>query len=233
MPSHIQVVFNYGIGGGRAKLTVRVGGVEDVAIPPHSTAASAISYASEWVRRTLGIDAPGPLFSWSLEPPIEIKGFSCFGSFAASLMQECVREGLGCANRMSPGTRVLLTTIRAACLDDIAISAARDSADGRFGQVGEIEEKLRSLVTSGIRDPACVLAWDQEMPIWEKWNGNEWVKSSGALAEPYERWRESKWARPISIIPAHDALDAIARVFELQRNHVARNVLPFVKASVK
>jgi hypothetical protein len=236
MPSDVQVVFNGG-GGSRAGLTIEIGvfGAQQVRV--HRRSACAISYACDWVRKTLAIEAPEPLFSWSLDPPPpEIDGFSIFGSVAAALLQACVREGMGCPDQMRGGTRALLPTIAAARLDNVAISAERNDTEDGFTQVGKIEEKLRSLAGPGLANPACVLAWDQERPIWkmEQWDGNTWAKvCHDAPARLYERWQVPRVERPLPIIRAHDPLDAVARVFELHRNNVARNVLPFVKASAK
>src|ERR1039457_1799075 len=123
MISETLVVFNHGIGGHRSKLIVTIGRGGPPTIIIHRNCATALDSACDYVRKTLGVEAPDPRFSWTLVQatptdvaPTEVDGFSLFGAFAAALLQACVRKGIDNPDTMRGGSRALLSMIKSACL---------------------------------------------------------------------------------------------------------------------
>lgn len=238
--SETLLVFNHGSGGHRAKLVVRAGVGPAPPITIHKGSADAICLACDWVFKTLGVNRPYPAISWTIVQaapadvvPTDVDGYSVFGAFAAAFLQACARKGIECSDKMRGGSHSLLRMIRSVGLHTVAISTETDGQEGHFSHVGEIEEKLTRLTYPGLRDPACVLAWNQKRPFWriEQLEGTKWVKvpadeAPNATPQLYERWHVPFAKTALPIIRAHDAMDAMVRIFELQRRSAGAEVLP-------
>jgi hypothetical protein len=196
--------------------------------------------ALRWVSDAVGAKVPD--YYWSLEnaghaaiPPIA--GGSFFGAFAVAFLRAFVLNDLTPPNNRKPierpdrirrSTLAMIGIVKAVCLDTVAISA-NGSSNGGFIAAGGLEQKMASLAAD-VRNPACILAWDEDRPLgWtvEQWNGGHWdaVAGRARTVEPYERWTNAS-NKPLIIVRANDALDAIARLFELQRNGVKAAILP-------
>ncbi len=233
MSSKVLALFHLGNVGYMAKLEVTVGDYPAPEITVHEKFAESISFARAWVRKTLGLESPDLPFTWTLDPAYQdIDGYSLFGAFASALLQEHARLRVERADLMRGGSHVSLTKIRATSLSCVAISAGMDTDDleGGFKTVGKIDEKLIRLTSSDLKGSACVLAWGQARPVgWpvEQWNGTRWARAAGTPpAQLYEKWHVPNARTPLPIIRAHDAIDAILRVFDMQCNSAGSKLLP-------
>ena len=241
MAVNIVVVLTQSIGY-RAKLTVEYGRFGRPAIPVDPNCVASFDKAVDWVNTKLGSGLSPNEFSWDVSRvavtdimPPGLSGLSMFGAFAAALLQESVQKGMARKDAMRCGSYCLLDDLLNACLSNIAISAQPGAkVVGELDRVGGIDRKIEALCRPGIRNPCCVLAWNQRRPLtWliEQWDSarRRWTPVK-ANAEPriHEIWHVPQMQAPLPVIRAWDAMDAILHVFDLQCSGIARRIVPYL-----